>query len=894
MSGWDQAQLQAAVEYAREIRTVLTVNMADSLWSQLLGTCPFPEIVQCKRDEVIEVFAQCIPLLMIFMHHIPQQSDLINHFLANFKNWRKLNAKTMQDFKISSITVEELNKLEIPAYSTIITDLYIPFLKLYNRSMQEKRGIIFTPQYVITFMLATLETLLREEFHIKTGLASQNYLYYDPATGALSFEMELLQLLQFYRDKGITISPEAWKNQFFGNEINPAAYFLGKFVLESQLSHIIQISKNISKFPLQIAFENALSPNFYESVQKLHIENFTMKPLLIVGNPPYAVSSANKGDWISSLMQKYAVPEPNITRLYDDYVKFLRYSDWLLEQHGSGIIALITNRKFLDGKIFYGFRKVMNESYDKIIIVDLMGDSRNVKDSEPGENVFNIQTGVCISFFCKFADTHKKKLTPRTPQKQIQYAAITGTQSQIQNQLSLDFHKIPFRQVSPIPPHFLYLPLEIMPAMMKIWQRDGIPIPQFFESTSRAMISSRDRFMIHHSRLNLLKNIDLLDNREFNQLRRLKRLGKKFDPILENETVLNTFSFNDMKASILPINYRPLDVRHAIFSTINQRCGKSIILDHIRLDSIPLKTLNHKYPSIHALDHFPNNQLHKFPHTIALNFVQSMQNPPFCHIWATLGLVDSGLFGYSTSKVAPLYLEKNSLPNYSPGIIQKFLFLEPKSRAETIFAYVYGLLHCPEYGRIFQAVLLHEYPRVFVFDNPEFPKFVTKIAHLGKRLLILHIGLLTPDETEQIHQDLTQRLPKIPTAGKLISFRYNASKSLLCLTFHTRSKGEEENEGEDEEIVKDVVKEVVEKKIEIEIICPQNLWEFRIGSVQVVKKWITNRIYAKMETSWHIEDYFTLFTIFYILETTSGVQRELDKIISEYWDSFTKPNDIPD
>ena len=408
-------------------------------------------------------------------------------------------------------------------------------------------------------------------------------------TGALSFEMELLQL---YRDKGLTLLPEAWKNQFFGNEINPAAYFLGKFVMESQFSHNTQISKKCIKFPLQIAFENALSPNFYESVQKLNIENFTKKPLLIVGNPPYAVSSANKGDWISDLMQKYAVPEPNITRLYDDYVKFFRYSDWLLEQHGSGIIALITNRKFLDGKIFYGFRKVMNESYDKIIIVDLMGDSRNVKYTEPGENVFNIQTGVCISFFCKFTNSHKKKLNPQTPQKQIQYVKITGSQSQIQNQLSSDFHKIAFKQVSPHPPHYLYLPLEILPAMMKVWQRDGIPIPLFFETTSRAMISSRDRFMIHHSKRVLRKNIDLLENRDFNQLRKVKRLGKKFDPILENDTVLNTFSFSDMKASILPINYRPLDVRYAIFSTINQRCGKSIILDHIRLDSIPLHNPN--------------------------------------------------------------------------------------------------------------------------------------------------------------------------------------------------------------------------------------------------------------------------------------------------------------
>ncbi|MHA1617965.1 MAG: type ISP restriction/modification enzyme [Promethearchaeota archaeon] len=868
MSGMDQALLTATVDYAREIRTFISNNMTDSLWSQLLETFPFPEIAHCEQDEIIEVFAQCVPLLTVFTHYVSQQSDLINQFLDNFMNWKKLNAKTISDFILPKIATE---KSENRAYSTIITDLYVPFLKLYNRSMQEKRGIIFTPQYIITFMLSTLEKLLNEEFHIKTGLTSQEYLYYDPATGSLSFEMELLQIL---KDRGIILEPEVWKNQFFGNEINPAAYFLGKFVLESQLSQYSQISKGSSNFPLKIAFENALSPNFYESLQKLTVTNANLprKPLLIVGNPPYAVSSANKGDWISDLMKKYAVPEPNITRLYDDYVKFFRYSDWLLEQHGSGIIALITNRKFLDGKIFYGFRKAMNETYDKIIIVDLMGDSRNVKQADAGDNVFNIQTGVCISFFCKFAENHKKKkIFPK--EKYIQYTSITGTQSQIQAQLSVNFHNIKFESIIPISPHYLYLPIGIPPVLMKIWQHNGIPIPKFFEKTSRAMISSRDRFMIHHSKQKLLNNIDSLEKRDFQQLRNLKRIRKNYDPILENETVLKTFSFKEMKTSILPINYRPLDVRHTIFTTINQRCGKSIILDHIRLDSIPFHNLTHKKPTKSDSDNPPISQIHNFPQSLALNFVQSMQKPPFCHIWATLGLVDSGLFGYSTSKVAPLYLEKDGKPNFSPDILQKFHFLNPESRAETIFAYIYGILLCPEYGRLFQPILLHEYPRIFVMDTPLFPDFVKKIADLGENLVFLHIGELTAEIQDKIRHNLIQNFPQIPNAGKLISFRYIVPNSMLSLIFHTSTDNNE---------------------MEICINCPQILWDFRIGSVQVIKNWIKNRIYAKMENSWHFEDFHSLFTLLYIIENTCRIQRELDKVFLTHWDSFMTPSDIPD
>ncbi|MHA1672820.1 MAG: type ISP restriction/modification enzyme, partial [Promethearchaeota archaeon] len=860
--------------------------MTNSLWSQLLETFPLPEIAQCERNDVIEVFAQCVPLLTVFIHQVPQQSDLINQFLDNFMKWQKLNAKIISDFILPKITTEELRKggkwgkFEKQAYSTIITDLYVPFLKMYNRSMQEKRGIIFTPQYIITFMLSTLETLLKEEFYIKTGLSSQEYLYYDPATGSLNFEMELLQ---FFKVRGITPESNTWNNQFFGNEINPAAYFLGKFVLESQFSQLpqhlqlsphSQNSKESAMFPLKISFENALSPNFYESLQKLTGANSNLprKPLLIVGNPPYAVSSANKGDWISDLMKKYAVPEPNITRLYDDYVKFFRYSDWLLEQHGSGIIALITNRKFLDGKIFYGFRKAMNKTYDKIIIVDLMGDSRNVKHADAGDNVFNIQTGVCISFFCKFAENHKKK--KKIPKENyIQYTSITGTQSQIQAQLNQDFHNIKFEHINPISPHYRYLPIGIPPDLMKLWQHNGIPITQFFEKTSRAMISSRDRFMIHHSRRGLLNNIDSLEKRDFQRLRKLKRIRKNYDPILENETVLKKFSFKDMKASILPINYRPLDIRHTIFTTINQRCGKSIILDHIRLDTIPLQDLTYKKTTISDSDSPHVNHLYEFPHTLALNFVQSMQKPPFCHIWATLGLVDSGLFGYSTSKVALLYLEEDGKPNFPPDILQKFHFLNSESRAETIFTYVYGLLLCSEYGRLFQPILLHEYPRIFVMDTPLFPDFVKKIADLGEKLVFLHIGGLTAEIQDKIHHNLIQNFPQIPNAGKLISFRYIGANSMLSLSFHTSTDNVE---------------------MEICINCPQILWDFRIGSVQVIKNWIKNRIYAKMENLWQFEDFHSLFTLLYIIENTCRTQRELDKIFLTYWDSFMTPTDIPD
>ena len=128
--------------------------------------------------------------------------------------------------------------------------------------------------------------------------------------------------------------------------------------------------------------------------------------MVVMGNPPYAVSSSNKSEWIQNLVQDYKkdMNEKNIQPLSDDYIKFIRYGQHYVEKNGEGILAYISNNSFIDGIIHRQMRKSLLECFDKIYILDLHGNSKKQEvcpDGSKDENVFDIMQGVSINIFVK-------------------------------------------------------------------------------------------------------------------------------------------------------------------------------------------------------------------------------------------------------------------------------------------------------------------------------------------------------------------------------------------------------------------------------------------------------------------------------------------------------------
>ncbi|WP_338815533.1 hypothetical protein V9L05_23410 (plasmid) [Bernardetia sp. Wsw4-3y2] len=137
--------------------------------------------------------------------------------------------------------------------------------------------------------------------------------------------------------------------------------------------------------------------------------------MVVLGNPPYAVSSTNKSDWIQNLIADYKknLKEKNIQPLSDDYIKFIRFGQHFIDKNKSGVLAFITNNSFLDGIIHRQMRKHLLESFDEIYVLDLHGNSKKketLADGTPDQNVFDIMQGVSINIFVKTGEKQKNEL----------------------------------------------------------------------------------------------------------------------------------------------------------------------------------------------------------------------------------------------------------------------------------------------------------------------------------------------------------------------------------------------------------------------------------------------------------------------------------------------------
>ena len=131
---------------------------------------------------------------------------------------------------------------------------------------------------------------------------------------------------------------------------------------------------------------------------------------VIIGNPPYNANQQNEND--NNRNRNYPEIDQRVsdtyvassgaqkTKQYDMYKRFIRWaSDRLADD---GIIALITNRAYIDTRQDDGFRQVAAEEFTDIYLLDLGSDvRRNPKISGTTHNVFGIQTGVAIGFFVR-------------------------------------------------------------------------------------------------------------------------------------------------------------------------------------------------------------------------------------------------------------------------------------------------------------------------------------------------------------------------------------------------------------------------------------------------------------------------------------------------------------
>src|SRR3990167_3538437 len=308
---------------------------------------------------------------------------------------------------------------------------YETFLAEYDPKTRERRGVYYTPEPVVSYIVRSLHAILKEHFNRNEGFAGESVTVLDPAAGTLTFlaEASKLALEEFtskYGEGGKErfIKDHILKN-FYAFELMMSPYAIGHLKMSFLLEELGYRLKDDDRFKLYLT--NTLEmeelppqtrmPTVASLSEESHLADKVKKQqpiLVILGNPPYSVSSANRSDSFEAEMKLYKEDvrdEKNIQPLSDDYIKFIRFAHWKIDKAGEGIIGMITNNSYLSGLIHRGMRKKLLESFNEIYILNLNGNSRigeKCPDGSKDENVFDIQQGVSITIFIK--DKNQKDL----------------------------------------------------------------------------------------------------------------------------------------------------------------------------------------------------------------------------------------------------------------------------------------------------------------------------------------------------------------------------------------------------------------------------------------------------------------------------------------------------
>jgi type I restriction-modification system DNA methylase subunit len=429
----------------------------------------------------------------------------------------------------------------------IIIHFYEPFLAAYNPSLKEKRGVYYTPESVVSYMVRSVDILLKDKFHKPLGLADPDVMILDPATGTGTFLLWIFQLVErrFKGTDGDVESHQLIKERFgdmswsqyardhllpriFGFELLMAPYAiahlkLSLFLQESgyefdedqRLGIYLTNTLEDSTRKADILFEQYISE---ESDQATAIKT-NKKVMVVIGNPPYSIKSQNLSNnarkWIDNyrfvdgmkIKEKGALQfEKN---LQNDYIKFIRFAEWKIDETGYGILAFVSNNDYLDSPTFRGMRQSLSKTFDSIFLLDLHGNSKKKEkcpDGSNDKNVFGkIQQGVSIGLFIQ---QPKRELERSIPT--ILHSNLYGIEKFKNTWLVKNsMNTTEWENLTPISPSYLFVPQNI--DLLDEYKR-GYLITDIFPVNSSGIISARDNMVIEFQAEPILENVRIFSD----------------------------------------------------------------------------------------------------------------------------------------------------------------------------------------------------------------------------------------------------------------------------------------------------------------------------------------------------------------------------------------------
>ncbi len=434
---------------------------------------------------------------------------------------------------------------------------------------------------MVGYIVRSLHGLLKTEFDKRDGLASDGVTLLAPAAGTMTFVARAAQQAvgEFEAKYGSGgredfIRKHILKN-FHALELMMAPYAVGHLKMSFFLEELGHRLADDERVPFYLTntldveeLEQSRLPGLAALAEESRLAGEVKKQtpiLLILGNPPYSGHSSNRGEWIRRLIDEYKqvdgkpLDEKNPKWLQDDYVKFLRFAQWKIAQAGRGVVGMITNHSYLDNPTFRGMRQSLMRTFDDIYILDLHGNALKKEtgpDGSPDQNVFDIRQGVAIAFFVKRDGKHECDA-------RVHHGERWGTRES--KYAYLDDHDrggTEWQKVNPVSPFYLFAPRD---HALEAGYRRFTAIPEVFPVNSVGIVTARDRLTIHYSAEEVWDTVRVFSRMDPELARQGYELGNDARDWKVTMAQTDVLDSGPTHEKVVPILYRPFDVRHTYY-----------------------------------------------------------------------------------------------------------------------------------------------------------------------------------------------------------------------------------------------------------------------------------------------------------------------------------------
>ncbi|MDP3740754.1 MAG: type ISP restriction/modification enzyme, partial [bacterium] len=645
---------------------------------------------------------------------IPASNPFLGHFFDHIagRNFEKRLAYIVDELceVFSHADVQELMKQyfkddlwgETHRGPDPVIHFYEDFLKEYDDTLRKKMGAYYTPLPVVQFIVRSIDYLLEKEFGLTAGLADTSKTargihrvqILDPAVGTGTFISDVIG--KIYRRILKNKQQGSWPiyvhhdllPRLHGFELMMAPYTIAHLKLTMALKetgfmyfnetragkarlgiYLTNSLEEVSKQSELLAFDFAASIA-EEAKEASKIKN--EKPIMVVlGNPPYSISSSNKGEWILNLIRDYKkdLHEQKIN-LDDDYIKFVRFAEHFVEKNGSGIVAMITNNSFIDGITHRQMRKHLLETFDDIYILDLHGNSKKKEKTPDGgkdENVFDIQQGVSISIFVRRVE-EKKGLG------KIHHSELYGKREDKYKSLNkTNLKDIKWSKLNYSDPYYFFVPKDF--GASEDYEK-GFKIDELFRISNSGVKTDRDSLFIDMNKSELEKRMQKLLSADYDE--KFKQEFRVIDSGSYKLTEKLKGKFFD-ENYLQPIQYRPFDYQWIYYDpTLISRPADKVMSHIVGKENIAIVTARQFGGGSHFI----------------------------CLTTKTISEISSQPFAPYTILPLYLYLEDGSrASNLKREIVGEIEKIVGKVPPEGIFDYIYATLHSPSYREKYKEFL---------------------------------------------------------------------------------------------------------------------------------------------------------------------------------------------